>query len=43
MVCCDSLNRRVEGGLSRIEIEGGRVWVATSCTVVCRAAAVGTG
>ena len=30
-------------GLAMMETEGGKVWVAASCTVVCRAAAVGIG
>ena len=43
VVCCDSLRSRGWSGLAIMETEGGKVWVAASCTVVCLAAAVGIG
>ena len=43
VVCCDSWRSRGWSGLAMMETEGGKVWVAASCTVVCLAAAVGIG
>ena len=42
VVCCDSWRSRGWSG-QLMETEGGKVWVAASCTVVCLAAAVGIG